>query len=316
MSVYRHQGKWKFDFWKAKVRHQEGGFPTKAEARAAEAEAQKNLKQMNSDFIELCGSRLKDLKGRRTTPYFKENQSLIKKLIVRWKGKKKILRLDVEEYLEELAVKSNNLANRELRMIKALFSHGVERDMCNNPAEKIKFYPVNKKKKYIPPKRDVESVLEKATPRQKNYLLAIINSLARVSEINKLKWSDDFEDYIILRTKKSKNSDITERKIPKNETLKRVIEEMPKVSEYIYCYKKTGKPYGYRSKMMNSLCKQAGVKKFTYHNLRHYGASRLAEAGVSITDIQYLLGHQRATTTDIYLQSISESLKAAMKNLG
>jgi integrase len=100
-----------------------------------------------------------------------------------------------------------------------------------------------------------------------------------------------------------------------NKTLKEVIEDMPKVGEYIYCYKATGKPYRYRSKLINSLCRKAEVKKFTYHNLRHYGASRLAEAGVSITDIQYLLGHQRATTTDIYLQSISESLKEAMKNL-
>jgi integrase len=315
MSVYRHQGKWKFDFWKAKVRHQEGGFPTKQEARAAEAEARKNLKSMNSSFISLCGSRLKELKAKRTDQYFNENKLLIENLIVRWRGKKQITREDVEQYISELAVRSNNLANRSLRMIKALFSHGEERDLCTNPAEKIKFYPVKRQKKYIPPKIDVDKVLAAATPSQRNYLLAIINSLARVSEINKLKWVDDFENYIILRTKKSKNSDIVERKIPKNKTLKEVIEDMPKVSEYIYCYKATGKPYRYRSKMMGSLCRKAGVQKFTYHNLRHYGASRLADAGVSITDIQYLLGHQRATTTDIYLQSISESLKEAMKNL-
>lgn len=316
MAVYRHQGKWKYDFWKNKVRHQEGGFQTKQEAKAAEAEARKNLKGMNLDFIALCESRLKDLKGRRTQQYFNENKWLIEKLILRWKGKKKIVREDIEEYLAELSEKSNNLANRDLRMIKALFSHGEERDLCINQAAKIKLYPVSKKKKYIPPKSDVDKVLAVATPRQRNYLLAIINSLARVNEINKLKWTDNFDNYIILRTRKSKNSDITERKIPKNETLKKVIDEMPKVSEYVFCYKATGKPYRYRSKLMNSLCQQAGVKKFTYHNLRHYGASRLAELGVSLTDIQYLLGHQRATTTDIYLQSISESLKDAMKNLG
>mgnify|MGYP001478843318 CR=1 FL=1 len=315
MAVYRWRDKWKYDFLKNKVRHQESGFLTKQEARTAEVEARKNLKQMNSGFIDLCVSRLKDLKGRRTDQYFKENETLVKKLILRWRSKKKILREDVEEYLAELAVKSHNLANRDLRMIKALFSHGEERDICTNPAVKIKLYPVSRKKKYIPPKKDVNKVLSLATPRQRNYLLAIINSLARVNEINKLKWSDDFEDHIILRTRKSKNSDITERKIPKNETLKTVIDEMPKVGEYIFCYKATGKPYRYRSKLMNSLCVQAGVKKFTYHNLRHYGASKLAEAGVSITDIQYLLGHQRATTTDIYLQSISDSLKQAMKNL-
>src|ERR1035437_4994682 len=159
MSVYRHQGKWKFDFWKAKVRHQEGGFPTKQEARAAEAEARKNLKSMNSSFISLCESRLKELKAKRTDQYFNENKSLIENLIVRWRGKKQIAREDIEQYISELAVRSNNLANRSLRMIKALFSHGEERDLCTNPAEKIKFYPVKRQKKYIPPKQDVEKVL-------------------------------------------------------------------------------------------------------------------------------------------------------------
>jgi integrase len=244
-----------------------------------------------------------------------ENQWLIEKLIVRWKNKKIITRQDVEEYIEEQSEKSNNLANRDLRMIKALFSHGEDRDLCDNPAEKIKFYPVKRKKKYIPPQADVEKVLAVARPREKNYLLAIINSLARVGEINRLKWEDDFPEYIILKTKKSKNSDIVERKIPKNETLKKSIKAMPKVGEYIYCYKATGKPYHYRSKLINSLCVKAKVKPFQYHALRHFGASKLAEAGVSLTDIQYLLGHQRASTTDLYLQSISESLKNAMKNL-
>ena len=315
MTAYRHRNKWRYDFLKNKVRYQESGFLTKQEAKAAEAETRKNLKQMNSDFIALCGSRLKDLKGKRTKQYFTENKSLIEKLIVRWRNKKKITREDVEEYISQLALQSNSLANATLRKIKALFSHGVERDLCTNPAENIRFYPVKREKKYIPPKADVDKVLSVATPRQRYYLLAIINSLARVNEINKLKWTDDFENYIILRTRKAKNSDITERKIPKNKTLKEAIESTPKIGEYVFCYKTTGKKYGYRSKLMSCLCRKAKVKKFTFHNLRHYGASKLAEAGVSITDIQYLLGHQRATTTDIYLQSISPNLRTAMDKI-
>ena len=60
---------------------------------------------------------------------------------------------------------------------------------------------------------------------------------------------------------------------------------------------------------------KGGVKEFTYHCLRHYGASALANAGVALTDIQVLLGHQNVSTTDIYLQSIKDSVKEAVKNL-
>lgn len=315
MTVYRHQGKWKYDFRKNKFRHQEGGFATKAEAKAQEAESKKNLKGTNLGFTRVCVSRLRELKQRRTKQYFSENKKLIKKLIREWKKKKKITREDVEVYLSPVAEHSHFVANKELRFIKALFNHGIEKEMINdNPAGRIKYFPIQKKKKYIPPKKDVDKVLALADEEQKNYLLGIISSLARVNEINKLKWVDDFSDYIILRTRKSKNSDITERKIPKNKTLKRVIKSQPKIGEYIFCHK-DGKKYGYRSKMIKTLCKRADVREFTYHNLRHYGASRLADLGVPITDIQYLLGHQRPTTTDIYLQSIRPSLLSAMRKL-
>lgn len=316
MTVYRHRDKWRYDFWKNGVRQRESGFLTMQEARMAEAEARKNLKKMNLAFISLCESRLRDLKERRTKGYFEENESLLKKLTLRWREKKQITRQDVEEYLSERAKKTNTTANRELRMIKALFEHGVERDLLSdNPAGKIKFYPVNKSKKYIPPKEDIAKVLEAALPKHKKFFLVIINTMARVNEINKLKWEDVYEDYLILRTRKAKNSDLTERKIPLNETLKQVLDDIPKLGEYVFCYKTTKKPYLRRFKILKAACRKAKVKEFGYHSFRHYGASKLANSGVPITDIQLLLGHQRSTTTDIYLQSITPNLRKAMDNL-
>jgi len=171
---------------------------------------------------------------------------------------------------------------------------------------------VSKKKKYIPPKEDIQKVLEKS--KQKDYLSVIINTLARVNEINKLKWEDVFDDYVILRTRKAKNSDLTERKVPMNATLKAIFERIPRNGEYVFCNKK-GKRYLRRIKLLKAACTKAKVKPFGYHALRHYGASKLADSGVSITDIQLILGHQRATTTDIYLQSISPSLRKAMDKI-
>lgn len=315
MTVYRHRDKWRYDFWKGGVRQRESGYETKTEAKAAEAEARKRLKKTNLGFISLCESRLRDLKERRTDKYFKENKAFIEKLILEWGNKKEITRKDVEDYLNQVAKKSHFVANKQLRFLKALFNHGVERDMSENPAEKIKYFSVDKKKKYIPPQEDVGKVLSVLLPKQRAYIMAIINTLARVNEINKLKWEDVRGEYLVLRTRKSKNSDLTERVIPINETLKEVIDSMPKISEYVFCHPVNKKPYLYRSKLLKRACEKAKVKEFGYHALRHYGASKLADSGVPITDIQALLGHQRPTTTDIYLQSIRPSLKGAMKNL-
>ena len=97
---------------------------------------------------------------------------------------------------------------------------------------------------------------------------------------------------------------MVERIIPLYKQLKEVIARIPKNGEYVFTNPKTGTKYDYRKGMLKGLCKRAKVKYFTFHALRHYGASKLAQEGVPLPDIQALLGHQRATTTDIYLQSL------------
>jgi len=44
-------------------------------------------------------------------------------------------------------------------------------------------------------------------------------------------------------------------------------------------------------------------------------ASKLDNAGTPLTDIQELLGHEAATTTSIYLQSVRGSTAQAVKRL-
>jgi len=309
MTIYRHQGKWRFDFWKKGMRHRQAGFLTKEKARIAEAEARKKVKRTNTDFISWCESRLDDLNERRTSKYAAENEKLLKKLTLMWGSEKEITRQDIEDYLKG---KSPYVANKELRMIKALFNHAIEREKTDyNPAQKVKYFSVKRRKKYIPPKSDVDKVLTILNQEQREYILVIINTMARVGEVNKLKWEDVFDDYLILKTRKSKNSDLTERAIPLNKTLKQIFKD--RKEGFVFTFR--GEPYGYRSKFLKNACKKAGVKRFTYHALRHYGASTLANAGVSLPDIQTLLGHQRTTTTDIYLQSIRGSLKDAVKKL-
>jgi integrase len=251
---------------------------------------------------------------RRTRKHFKENKALFDNLISLWSDKKEITRDDVEDYCARIAQKNTQTANKRLRLIKALFGYGVRRQLItDNPAVGIDLFPTQPKQRYIPPIEDVVKVLQLATEEQRNYLLVLINTMARVSEINNLKWSDVTDDYLILRTRKAKNSNLTERRIPLNVVLKNTLKSVPKYTEYVFHNK--GQPYGYRSKFLRTLCKNAKVTYFSFHCLRHLGASRLADGNIPITDIQHLLGHSRASTTDIYLRSIKTSLVEAVEKL-
>ena len=57
----------------------------------------------------------------------------------------------------------------------------------------------------------------------------------------------------------------------------------------------------------------SGVRYFRFHPLRHQGASLLDRANVNIGSIQRILGHENRTTTEIYLHSIGEAEREAMR---
>lgn len=322
MTVYRHQGKWMYDFQKNKQRYKGSGYATKQEAKDAESEARKKVGKINTDFINLCEKRLEDIELKRSTKHFKENKKLFENLILIWGMKKEVTRDDVEEYLKEVAKKSLQKANKQLRLIKALYNHGITREWFTyNPAKNIQPFPYQKKKKYVPPLKDVVAVLKLAKPLDRLYLMMVIHTLARIREINNLKWEEVKEDHLTLWTRKAKNSVLTPRDIPLNEVIKEVINDLPREGEYVFINPRVNKrtntktKYDYRDKFLTTLCMKAKVKVFSYHNLRHFGASLLANKGHGLKEIQELLGHQRATTTDDYLHSLGCSVSDSVRSL-
>lgn len=317
--VEQHGNKWRYDFVKGGRRYKKGGFKNKEEAKQAEAESRAGAKSISTNFLKLTTSRLEDIEIRRSKKHFQENKIFFKELMDTLGTLDTISHEDVQEYLNEVKRQSPSLANRKLKLLKALFNHGIKKHWFYiNPCTGIdKFGEDRKKKRYIPPKEDIDKVLSVANEEQRRYLLVIIHTIARVREINRLTWEDvDFKRrYVTLWTRKSKNSKVVDRNIPMNDTLYQALSTAPRQGPYVFMNKWTKKNYDYRSKLLKILCEAAGVERFTYHCLRHYGASKLAESNVPLTDIQEILGHQRATTTDIYLQSLKGSNIEAMKRL-
>jgi integrase len=148
-----------------------------------------------------------------------------------------------------------------------------------------------------------------------------------MSEVNQMTWTDvDFDNrHVVLYTRKKKGGHLTPRKVPMSEKLYEILlrrsqnrdKDKPWVFWHRYWSRKEKSwaigPYKERRRIMKTLCKKAGVKYFRYHALRHLGASVLDRANVNIGSIQRLLGHENRTTTEIYLHSINESERQAIK---
>jgi integrase len=320
MAVSKHQGKWRAEVWfQGKRVWSQSGFETELEAKNAEAEAKENLEAINMDFLKLCEARLDEVQLKRSHSHYRENKMLLKKLVESWGDKRKVIKIDrdaIEQYLNDVAKESKSKANKHLRLIRALFNHAVKRNWIkNNPAAGIDRFPETPGKRYVPSEEDINKVLDLAKPMDRLYLLVVAHTLGRVRAVNNLKWEDIHDNYVSLYTRKARNSDLKEIRVPMNEVLREVLTHIPRISEYVFPNEQTGKPFDYRDKFLPTLCKKAGVRPFMYHALRHFGASKLDEQGTPLTVIQEILGHERATTTDIYLRSLRGGKLEAMKKL-
>jgi integrase len=198
--------------------------------------------------------------------------------------------------------------------------------IASDPTEGIIFFPVEKRVRYVPQAGDIEKVIAVAKPDMQDYLWTMRDSLARMSEINRLTWRDvDLEKKVlVLYTRKKRGGHLTPRKVPMANRVFRVLSRRhaerdpakPRVFWHTYHSSKTGEkregPFRNRKRIMKTLCRNAGVAYFRYHAVRHAGASAMDSNNVPIGAIQRILGHENRTTTEIYLHSIGNAERVKM----
>jgi integrase len=118
---------------------------------------------------------------------------------------------------------------------------------------------------------------------------------------------------------------LTPRRVPMTQKLYEILERLhenrdpdkPWIFWHRYWSRKHGRfvegPYGDRKKLMKRLCEKAGVRYFRFHPIRHSGASFMDGNGVPLGAIQRILGHENRRTTEIYLHSMRDSEREAMR---
>ena len=162
-------------------------------------------------------------------------------------------------------------------------------------------------------------MLEVANQFERDFLTILLNTGARVGEVRALMWSDvDFEQGSIrLWTRKRANGSRRCRLMPMTEAVRQVLMQRyvdkGKEDIYVFVNPETSSMFDRNhhpvKRMTERLCARAEVKKFDLYSLRHFFAQQAIERnGMTLTDVQTLLGHQRATTTDHYLRSINPDL--------
>jgi integrase len=208
-----------------------------------------------------------------------------------------------------------------------LFNYGLRKKwIANNPTDGVDRYPVDRARRYIPSVTDIDKVVAAADPDTRDYLRVLQDTLARVGEINNLTWDDiDFDDgTVTLYTRKKSHRGLTPRKVPMTGRIRTILSsrfagrepDKPWVFWHRFKSRTTGEfkvgPFGRRKRLLQGLCEKAGVRPFSFHALRHAGASILEQSRVPVVTVQQLLGHENLKTTQIYLQTLSGSEREAI----
>lgn len=258
-------------------------------------------------LMEAITERLDYVQVKKSIDYYKDNKryyaSLLKKL-----GDvaiQSITRKDINDFLFEEAMKAkeagrdNYAVNYMLNLFKALFNYAIESHelQMRNPCLGITLFSVKKKLKYIPSNADIEAVRALCDEDQKLLIDFVAETGARINEPLKVTGKDIIDDYVILYTKKSRNSNIVPRKVPKPDCIKHI---KLKPDERLF------KLWSDTPKFLERKIEVLGQRSWNWHNLRHRRASIWHTIEKRpLYEVMCLLGHSQLTTTQKYLQMLS-----------
>jgi integrase len=304
---------YKFDY-NSKTFFSSAIYLTKNEARKAEnAKYEKVSSQVRNpsekpilSLLEAINERLDYVEIKKSKDYYKDNKRYYKILLEEVGD---ILFTEVKKsQIEDLLLKTskkqkalgrdNYVINAMLNVYKALFNYIIDKHDLNikNPCNKIAKFSIKKKLKYIPSDKDIKAVKAICDEGQIMLIDFVMDTACRISEAIRVTGKDILEDSVILYTKKSLNSNLVPRKLPKPDSIKNII---LKPDERLF------NRWSDCPRFLEDKVKELGQRNWSWHNLRHRKASIWHNKEKRpLYEVMVLLGHSNLKTTQGYLQLI------------
>lgn len=206
---------------------------------------------------------------------------------------------------------SNATINRERNSIMGLFSYIYDtlELLDTNPCKKWKALPIEDNTKPPLDSSQEQAILNLALEDIHFFTeLVFLDTIgARKSEMYNLLWenthlesSSSFPNgYADLVNRKNGKT----LRVPFSAELQLLLQNMPRLSEYVFTNPKTGTKYNNRYKKLNTILEKVGVKGLGvgYHIFRHNTASSLEQNGIEASVISEILGNTSGVVRTTYL---------------
>lgn len=296
-------------------------FPTKQEAKkweaaqsAAEWEAQENSTIRTVCLLDLANAYLDMVKER-----FSEKTMAEKSLAFRYLFKTVPAQTSPDDFTPRMALESlrhvalkssGHAANKARKNLAAAWEWGKKYYNLPiiNPFHAVDKFPADEKPRYVPSESDFWRAYAEASEEDQVFLLTMLHTGARRSEVFRLQWNDVdlVERKIRFGTRKTAHGGMEWAWVPMTTLLHDALarHKVHSRSAYVFTDRDTGEHYKSRQHYMERLCKRAGVRPFGFHAIRHLAATILAYGGLDIPSIQAVLRHHNPNTTARYIKSL------------
>lgn len=225
---------------------------------------------------------------------------------------------DIEKYKAHLRNDrklKNSSINRYLEILSKMFNLAIDNDLLTeNPVRKagmLREDNISVRFLLIEEQKRLYKSVDEVAPYLRPIITMALHTGMRKGEILNLKWSNIKCGFIeLLETKSGKM-----RSIPISPILRDVLNQLPKVSEYIFVNPKTNRPYTDIKKSWHKVLNNAGIENLRFHDLRHTVATRMVEQGADLLVVKDILGHTMIETTMRYAHPVPANKRAAVNSL-
>ncbi len=157
--------------------------------------------------------------------------------------------------------------------------------------------------------------IEKLSPRDKAILTLFVSTGLRSSELLALNFDDVDENWVYVRNGKGGKARIVPLTLEAKRVLEPVLLRCYELKSPVFVNQLDGERLSRRGlhRIVTAHMKAAGLKG-SCHSLRHTAAVRWLGAGLTLPEVQILLGHSLLSSTGVYLKVPTQGLLQKFQN--
>lgn len=210
---------------------------------------------------------------------------------------------------------SSATANRELALLKTLFSKAVEWGRLEaNPAARVKHLKEPPARETILAEDQARRLVDAAAPEYRPIFVVALGTAMRRGEILSLKWADLDLVRGIITVANSKSG--RSRRIPMSGEVAAALGALPRRGEYVFWNPETRTRLKDVKKPWAAACKAAGISGVRFHDCRHTALTWMLQSGADIVSVSKIAGHASIIMTQRYCHASPEMQRLAVNKVG